>query len=104
MSKTLRGRLLAAIFCAGAAAAYSAPASAETLADAIALAYDTNPNLQAQRSTQRALDETYVQARTGSGDYSNQVRSIGDAPPTGTQARFINAQTGSGDLTIRYAG
>ncbi|HEV7385705.1 MAG TPA: TolC family protein, partial [Phenylobacterium sp.] len=65
MSKTLRGRLLAAIFCAGAAAAYSAPASAETLADAIALAYDTNPNLQAQRSTQRALDETYVQARTG---------------------------------------
>ena len=65
MSKTLRGRLLAAIFCAGAAAAYSAPASAETLADAIALAYDTNPNLQAQRSTQRALDESYVQARTG---------------------------------------
>jgi outer membrane protein len=65
MSKTLRGPVLAAIFCAGAAAAYSAPASAETLADAIALAYDTNPNLQAQRSTQRALDETYVQARTG---------------------------------------
>ncbi len=65
MSKTLRGRLLAAIFCAGAAAASAAPASAETLADAIALAYDTNPNLQAQRATQRALDETYVQARTG---------------------------------------
>ncbi|HEX2816037.1 MAG TPA: TolC family outer membrane protein [Phenylobacterium sp.] len=65
MSKTLRGRLLAAIFCAGAAAAYAAPVSAETLADAIALAYDTNPNLQAQRSTQRGLDEGYVQARSG---------------------------------------
>ena len=39
-------------------------ASAETLAEAIALAYETNPTLQAQRAEQRALDETYVQART----------------------------------------
>ena len=39
MSKTLRGRLLAAIFCAGAVGAYAAPVCAETLADAIALAY-----------------------------------------------------------------
>lgn len=39
-------------------------ASAETLADAIALAYETNPTLQAQRANQRGLDETYVQART----------------------------------------
>jgi outer membrane protein len=38
-------------------------ASAETLADAISLAYETNPTLQAQRANQRALDETYVQAR-----------------------------------------
>jgi outer membrane protein len=65
MSKTLRGRLLAAIFCAGAVGAYAAPVNAETLADAIALAYQTNPNLQAQRASQRALDETYVQARAG---------------------------------------
>lgn len=65
MSKSLRGRLLAAIFCAGAVGAYAAPVCAESLADAIALAYDTNPNLLAQRSTQRALDETYVQARSG---------------------------------------
>ena len=65
MSKSLRGRLLAAIFCVGAAGAYAAPAGAETLADAIALAYDTNPNLQAQRAAQRALDEGYVQARAG---------------------------------------
>ena len=36
----------------------------ETLADAIALAYETNPTLAAQRANQRALDETYVQART----------------------------------------
>ena len=38
---------------------------AEGLADAIALAYRTNPTLQAQRAQQRELDETYVVARTG---------------------------------------
>lgn len=38
---------------------------AESLADAIALAYQTNPTLQAQRAQLRALDETYVQARQG---------------------------------------
>ena len=65
MSKMLRGRLLAAIFSAGVAGSFAAPACAETLADAIALAYDTNPSLQAQRATQRALDENYVQARSG---------------------------------------
>src|SRR5690349_20063418 len=36
---------------------------AETLPDAIDLAYRTNPTLQQQRAAQRALDETYVQAR-----------------------------------------
>jgi outer membrane protein len=41
------------------------PACAETLADAIALAYQSNPTLQAQRAEQRALDETYVAARSG---------------------------------------
>ncbi|HEX4711482.1 TolC family outer membrane protein [Phenylobacterium sp.] len=65
MSKSLRGRLLAAIFGVGVAGAFAAPACAETLADAIALAYETNPTLQAQRATQRALDENYVQARSG---------------------------------------
>jgi len=41
------------------------PVAAETLADAIALAYDSNPSLQAQRATQRALDENWIQARSG---------------------------------------
>lgn len=62
MSMKLRGRLLAATVCAAAA---GLPASAETLADAIALAYQNNPTLQAQRAQQRALDENYVQARSG---------------------------------------
>ena len=64
MPKTFRGRLLAATLCAGALGA-AFPAGAETLADAIALAYQNNPTLQAQRQTQKALDETYVQARSG---------------------------------------
>jgi outer membrane protein len=45
----------------GAAAA----ARAETLADALALAYQANPTLQSQRALQRQTDETYVQARAG---------------------------------------
>src|ERR1700761_6342916 len=66
MSKTHRGPTLVAILLAGAAvAAGGAPACAETLADALSLAYQTNPNLLAQRATQRALDENYVQARSG---------------------------------------
>ena len=40
-------------------------ARAETLADAIAMAYQSNPTLTGQRAEQRALDETYVQARSG---------------------------------------
>jgi len=57
---------LAAVSCAGLIGALVAgPACAETLADAIALAYDSNPTLQAQRATQRQLDESWVQARTG---------------------------------------
>ena len=44
--------------------AAAAPASADDLLEAIALAYRTNPTLLAQRANQRALDETYVQARS----------------------------------------
>jgi len=62
MSMKLRGRLMAATVCVAALSAL--PAAAETLADAIALAYQNNPTLQAQRATQRAQDEAYVQART----------------------------------------
>ena len=39
-------------------------ASAETLTDALALAYQTNPTLQAQRANQRVTDEGVVQAKT----------------------------------------
>src|ERR1044071_1786374 len=65
MSMSFRGRLLAATVSAGLVVSLAAQAGAETLADAVALAYQNNPTLQAQRATQRALDENYVQARSG---------------------------------------
>ncbi|WP_091739267.1 TolC family outer membrane protein [Phenylobacterium immobile] len=69
MSNRFRARLVAAMVTTGLAgilvAGSGAQAKAETLAEAIAMAYRNNPNLEAQRATQRALDETYVQARSG---------------------------------------
>ena len=52
------------LICAGVCLASSSP-RAETLADAIALAYQSNPTLQSARAQLRALDETYVQAHAG---------------------------------------
>ena len=63
--KSRRAGLLAAVCSFGLIAGGASMASAETLADAIALAYQTNPTLQGQRASQRALDESVVQARTG---------------------------------------
>ena len=63
--KSRRAGLLAAVCSFGLIAGGASLASAETLADAIALAYQTNPTLQGQRASQRALDESVVQARTG---------------------------------------
>src|SRR3989338_7056479 len=65
MLKSRRAGLLAAVCSFGLMAGVAASASAESLADAIALAYQTNPTLQGQRASQRALDESVVQARTG---------------------------------------
>ena len=51
----------------GACLALAAPAAVrgETLADAIELAYQSNPSLQSARAQLRALDESYVQAHAG---------------------------------------
>ena len=40
------------------------PAWSETLAEAIAFTYQSNPTLQSQRAQLRAVDETFVQARS----------------------------------------
>ncbi|MDP1737837.1 MAG: TolC family outer membrane protein [Caulobacter sp.] len=75
MLKSRRAGLLAAVCSLGLLAGLATPASAENLADAIALAYQTNPTLQGQRASQRALDESIVQARTG---YRPQVSLSAD--------------------------
>lgn len=51
-------------------------ALADTLADAVDLAYRTNPQILAQRAALKALDESYVQARAGFGlQASGQISS-----------------------------
>ena len=56
------GLCLLVLCMAGAGAA-----RAETLADAVALAYQTNPNLLAARAQLRGLNEAYVQTRSNFG-------------------------------------
>ena len=65
MSNRRRAGLLAAACAAGLMAGALSAAQAETLADAIALAYQTNPTLQQQRASARITDEGVVQAKTG---------------------------------------
>ena len=60
-----RSSVLASVALVAVTAGMAAPAWAETLQEAIALAYRTNPTLLAQRANQRALDETVPQARAG---------------------------------------
>ena len=62
---SLRRLLGAAAASALLTAVAAQPAAAEDLRDAIILAYQTNPTLLAQRSQQRATDESYVQSRAG---------------------------------------
>lgn len=63
----------------------SVPASAETLADAIALAYRTNPTLESSRYDLRATDEGLVQARS-------QLRPSAELDVTGTYARTVEGR------------
>ncbi len=60
-----RSRALASVAVMAVSVATAAPAFADTLRDAIALAYRTNPTLQGQRANQRAIDELVPQARAG---------------------------------------
>ena len=61
MTVNRRAALMAAVFSLGLASAVHA----ETLADAVAMAYQSNPNLLVQRSLVRSADEAYLRARRG---------------------------------------
>lgn len=68
LSKVLSVRAsVIAMAVAMAVAGRAELAHAETLADAITAAYQSNPNIQAQRAAMRALDENYTQARAAYG-------------------------------------
>lgn len=61
------------------------PTRAETLADAIALAYRTNPTIESSRYDLRATDEGLVQARS-------QLRPSAELDVTGTYARTVEGR------------
>ncbi|MBW3559208.1 MAG: TolC family outer membrane protein [Proteobacteria bacterium] len=91
MTNSFRAGLLAATCSLGLIT--GAPAGAETLAEAVALAYQTNPTLRAQRASLRAVDETVVQARAG---YAPTVSAAASANVTDTldSEPFTNRLTG----------
>ena len=85
-----RSRALTSVAVIAMVTGISAPAWAETLQEALALAYRTNPSLLAQRANQRALDESIVQARAGlrptldvtvSGSYVRTDSPVQGTPP-----------------------
>ena len=94
-----RTRALASVAVIAVITGMGAPAWAETLKDALALAYQTNPSLLAQRANQRALDESIVQARAG-------LRPQLDVSVTANYARdysgaaFSNPDSDSGSASI----
>lgn len=76
MTNSFRAALAAAT-CTLALTGWSTSASSETLAEAVALAYQTNPTLRAQRAQQRAVDESVIQAQSAyapSADASGTLR------------------------------
>src|SRR5579864_4378093 len=84
----MRGHRRAAAAGCIAVLGWASIAGAETLGDAIALAYQTNPTLQAERAQLRVTDEEYVQAEAGlrptvgaSGSYTYESQQISE---TGT--------------------
>lgn len=84
-----------AAFIAVSMIATAAPASAEALNDAIAMAYAQNPTLARARAQQRANDENYVQSRSQFGP----SLSIGL-----TQSYNDRAQDFFGDRSFQSAG
>jgi outer membrane protein len=72
---------------------------AESLFDAIDLAYQTNPTLRAQRAELRATDEQYVQARAGLGPQVSVTGQVGYQ-----NARVRQSQFGFSSATDYSAG
>ena len=98
-------RSWAALCCAAASglALTAGSARTETLADAIALAYQTNPALLADRADLRALDERFVQARAALGP-TVQLSAEGDRDASKVRQQGSNPLNPAALGTTRYYG
>jgi hypothetical protein len=89
---------------ASAIALTSTPAHADTLAQAIATAYDTNPDILAQRELLRAINERYLQARAQLGftvDATASVQSQRAVVDSNLQTdNTVTAQTAAQSLSV----
>ncbi|KAK1548172.1 hypothetical protein Q3G72_001758 [Acer saccharum] len=90
----LRWTSLAALASLGAGSAH-----AESLSDALALAYARNPTLMAQRYTQKSIDENYVQARAQYGPTLNTT-AIGQYSRTTSSGQTISGNAGQVQATL----
>src|SRR5690606_30311720 len=82
-------------------AVIAAPAArADTLAEAVAYAYETDPGLLAQRAALRAIDENYVQARAGMG---LQASATATGANNVTEERLLGQEIQKRDQTASYA-
>ena len=99
MTSSPPARLFGAVaaFALAATWAAAAPARATTLGEAIAYAYETNPGLQAQRAALRALDENYVQARSG---YGLQIAANAAAQNNNYKIGAVGPQQPQGSETL----
>lgn len=111
MSNSRRAKLLAAVCSAGLMAVLATPVAAESLFDALTLAYQTNPTLQEQRANLRALDENVVQAKTGlrptasiSADYARQQTYYGNLTKTSifstAKVRSVEGSSSGATLSV----
>ncbi len=102
---------LSAALCVGAAIFAAVPASAETftLNDALAVAYETNPQLAAAQAQLRATDEEVAKANAGWRPQANAQGSYGwekfgftpiTIAPGGTTVSTANEHPLQGQLTI----
>lgn len=99
MRTRFRAKLLAAVFSSGLLFGLTGAADAETLGEAIAMAYDSNPGMLIARSQLRQADETYFRAaRTFSPTLRADVTVSG-----GTDNDLIpdNSQGGTSNAGVR---
>jgi TolC family type I secretion outer membrane protein len=74
-------------------------ARAESLSDALALAYAHNPTLVAQRYTQKSIDENYVQARSQYGP-TLSTTAIGQYSHDSQGGQTVNGNAGQVQATL----